>query len=79
MISILYDLVIPLFNVWFMLILLKEPKSLKKSWFKIVVNYHLVTYNILIGHLVDNSLLKITEKPSLIFSQTCRAISIQHK
>ena len=62
-----------------MLTLLKEPKSLKKSWFKIIGNYYLVKYNILIGYLVENSLLIITEKPSIMFSQTCRAISIQHK
>ena len=62
-------------NLCFMSTLLKETKSLKK-WVKIVGNYHLVKYNMLIGYLVENSLLIITEKSSIIFSQTCRAISI---
>ena len=55
---------------------LKEPKSLKKKWVKIVGNYHLVKYNMLIGYLIENNLQIITEKSSLLFSQTCRAISI---
>ena len=62
-------------NLCLMSTLLKETKSLKK-WVKIVGNYHLVKYNILICYLVENSLLIITEKSSLIFSQTFRAISI---
>ena len=37
-------------------LILKETKSLKK-WVKIVGNYHLVKYNILIGYLVENSSL----------------------
>ena len=76
MISILYVLAISQFkDLCFMSTLLKEPNSYK-SWFRIVGNYHLVKYNILIGYLVENSLLIITEKPSIIFSQTHRAISI---
>ena len=54
----------------------KGALILKKSWFKIESNYHLVKYNILIGYLVENSLLIITEKTSIIFWQTCRAITI---
>ena len=42
--------------------LLKEPKSYKESWFKIVGNYQLVKYNILIGYLFKNGILIITEK-----------------
>ena len=34
----------------------KGASILKKSWFDIVGNYHLVKYNILIGYLVENSL-----------------------
>ena len=45
-----------------------------KKWIKIVGNYQLVKYNILIGYLVKNSLLIITKKSPLIFSQTHRAI-----
>ena len=42
--------------------LLKEPESLKKKWVKIVGNNHLVKYNMLIGYLVENNSLIITEK-----------------
>ena len=51
-----------------MLTLQKEHKSKKKGWFKIVVNHHLLKYNILIGYLLENRVLIITEKPSIIFS-----------
>ena len=44
-----------------MLTLQKEHKSKKKGWFKIVVNHHLLKYNILIGYLDENSLLIIRD------------------
>ena len=47
-----------------------------KKWVKIVGNYYLFKCNMLIGYLVENSLLIITNKSSLLFSQTHRAISI---
>ena len=47
-----------------------------KKWVKIVGNYHLFKYNMLIGYLVENSLFIITNKSSIIFSQIYRAISI---
>ena len=62
-------------DLCFMSTLLNETKSLKK-WVKIVGNYHLVMYNIQIGYSVENSLMIITEKSSLLFSQTRRIISI---
>ena len=49
-------------------------------WVKIVGDYHLVKYNMLIGHLVENSLLIITEKSSLIFfRQTHTALYVYFK
>ena len=50
--------------------------NLLKKWVKIVGNDHLVKYTMLIGYLVEKNLLVITEKFSLIFTETYRAISI---
>ena len=59
---------------WF--VRLRDELTVKK-WVKIVDNYHLVKNNMLIGYLVEISLLIIAEKSSLIYSKTDRAISIQ--
>ena len=40
---------------------------------------HFGESNVLIGHLFDNSLLMVTEKSTLMFLQTGRAISNQTK
>lgn len=58
--------------------LLKENKSLKK-WVNSVGINPFMKYNIPVGFSFDNNILIITEKFTLIFWKTCRAISYQQK
>jgi hypothetical protein len=60
-------------NLCFMSTLLKEIKYFL-NWLNIVGINHLVKQNIQSKYLFDNSFLIITEKSSLIFLQTYRAI-----
>ena len=58
--------------------LLKENKSLKE-WVNSVGINPFMKYNIPVGFSFDNNILIITEKFTLIFWKTCRAISNQQK